>query len=237
MKIAIADDEESEQKILIKYITEWAEIKNETVEISAFQSSESFLFSWEDEKDYRLLVLDIEMGEMNGMELAHRVRAEDKDISIIFVTGYDEYMQYGYDVSALHYLIKPVNKEKLFQVLDRLKETKPEEVPSLLVNSEDKVRRIKVNTIMYAEAAGHGSVMHTVDEVLSLKQSIGEIEKQMIQVKGVVKCHRAYLVNMRFVSAIQNAAIVLDNGEKLPVSRMQVKRVQQEFLTYYKNKG
>ena len=122
MKIAIVDDEIREQEIIAKYIGEWAEAKKELVEFFFFESSEGFLFSWEDVKDYALLALDIEMGEISGLELAKKIRSEDKRIPIIFVTGYDEYMQYGYDVSALHYLIKPVNKEKLFQALNKLSE-------------------------------------------------------------------------------------------------------------------
>lgn len=236
MRIAIVDDEVSEQEIIAKYIGEWAEARNELVEFACFDSSESFLFAWEDAKDYNLLVLDIEMSEINGLELARSVRSQDKNIPILFVTGYDEYMQYGYDVSALHYLIKPVNKERLFQVLNKLGQRGAEEVKSLILNSENGIRRIQVNNILYVEAAGHGSVMHTVDEVLRLKESLGEIERQVIPAGEVIKCHRAYLVNLRFVSAIQNANLILDNSESLPISRNQMKNVQQEFLRYYKSK-
>lgn len=236
MKIAIVDDEVNEQEIIVKYISEWAESKKELVEFFRFQSSEGFLFSWEEEKDYNLLLLDIEMGEINGLELAKKVRLEDKHIPIIFVTGYDEYMQYGYDVSALHYLIKPVNKERLFQALNRLEESEQEEVKTLVLNAGSGVRRLQINNMMYVEAAGHGSVMHTLDEEISLKESFGEMEKQLAGVCEIVKSHRAYLVNLRFVSAIQNANIILDNNERLPISRNQMKNVQQEFLKYYKNK-
>ena len=236
MKIAIVDDEINEQAIIEKYIREWADAGNELVEFSCFDSSESFLFSWEDTKDYNLLVLDIEMGEINGLELAKRVRAEDKNIPIMFVTGYDEYMQYGYDVSALHYLIKPVNKERLFQALDKLSTREAEEVKILILNSEDGVRRVPVNQILYVEAAGHGSILHTVEEMFKLKESLGEIERKVFPTGEMMKCHRAYLVNLRFVSAIQNANLILDNGEKLPISRSQMKKVQQEFLRYYKDK-
>lgn len=236
MKIAIVDDEVNEQEIIVKYISEWAESKKELVEFFHFQSSEGFLFSWEEEKDYNLLLLDIEMGEINGLELAKKVRLEDKHIPIIFVTGYDEYMQYGYDVSALHYLIKPVNKERLFQALNRLEESEQEEVKTLVLNAGSGVRRLQINNMMYVEAAGHGSVMHTPDEEISLKESFGEMEKQLAGVCEIVKSHRAYLVNLRFVSAIQNANIILDNNERLPISRNQMKNVQQEFLKYYKNK-
>lgn len=236
MKIAIVDDEINEQEIIAKYIREWAEGRKELVEFACFDSSESFLFSWEDAKDYNLLVLDIEMGEMNGLELAKKVRLEDKGIPIMFVTGYDEYMQYGYDVSALHYLIKPVYKERLFQALNKLIEREAEEVKSLILNSGNEVRRIQVNNILYVEAAGHGSVMHTMDEVIQLKESLGEIERQVLPVGEMMKCHRAYLVNLRFISAIQNSNLILDNSERLPISRNQMKKVQQEFLRYYKCK-
>ena len=235
MKIAIVDDEKREQEIIAKYIGEWAEVKKELVEFFYFDSSEGFLFSWEDDKDYALLVLDIEMGKISGLELAKKIRLEDTRIPIIFVTGYDEYMQYGYDVSALHYLIKPVNKDKLFQALGRLSE-KEETVQSLIVNSENGVRRIQMNHILYVEADGHGSIMHTADEVIRLKESFGEIEKQVLSFGEAVKCYRAYLVNLRFVSAIQNSILILDNGENLPISRSRMKNVQREFLRYYRNR-
>ena len=74
MKIAIVDDEVREQEIIAKYIGEWAEAKKELVEFFYFDSSEGFLFSWEDAKDYALLVLDIEMGEISGLELAKKIR-------------------------------------------------------------------------------------------------------------------------------------------------------------------
>lgn len=234
MKIAIVDDEVKEQEIIAKYIGEWAETEKELVEFVRFDSSENFLFSWEDDKDYALLVLDIEMGEISGLELAKRLRLEDEKIPIIFVTGYDEYMQYGYDVSALHSLIKPVNKEKLFQALGKLSEQE-ETAKSLILNAENEVRRIQMNQILYVEAAGHGSILHTTDEVIRLKESFGEVEKQVIPMGEAVKCHRAYLVNLRFVSAIQNANLILDNGEYLPIARSRMKQVQHEFLRYYRS--
>lgn len=233
MKIAIVDDETGEREILTKYIGEWAEARKELVEFRGFDSGESFLFSWEDDKDYGLLVLDIEMDGISGLELARKIRLEDRCLPIIFVTGYDEYMQYGYDVSALHYLVKPVSRERLFQALDRLSE-KAEIPGSLILNSENRIRRIRINEILYVEAAGHGSIMHTADEVIPLRESFGELERQLIPTGEAVKCHRAYLVNLRFVSAIRNAGLTLDNGDSLPVSRSRMRNVQQEFLKYYK---
>lgn len=233
MKIAIVDDETKEQEILAKYIREWAGANHELVEFFHFTSSEAFLFSWEGEKDYALLVLDIEMGEISGLELAQRIRIEDKNIPIIFVTGYDEYMQYGYDVSALHYLIKPVQKEKLFQALNKLGE-REENTKCLIVNAEHEVRRIPIQSVFYVEADGHGCILHAADETIPIRESFGEMEKQLLMTEEAVKCHRAYLVNLRYISAIRGAELILDHGERLPIARSRMKSVQSAFLQYYK---
>lgn len=234
MKIAIVDDETDEQEILAKYIREWAKAKKELVEFACFASSEAFLFSWEDDKDYALLVLDIEMGGISGLELAKKIRLQDGDIPILFVTGYDEYMQYGYDVAALHYLLKPVQKEKLFQVLDKLGEREESQM-SLIVNAGNEVRRFSLSAIFYVEADGHGSILHTADEAVSVRESFGEIEK-LLSTEEAVKCHRAYLVNLRYVSAIRGAELILDHGERLPISRNRMKDVRSAFLRYYKDR-
>ncbi len=234
MKIAIVDDETDEQEILVKYIRERAEAKKELVEFACFASSEAFLFSWEDDKDYALLILDIEMGRISGLELAKKIRLQDEVIPILFVTGYDEYMQYGYDVAALHYLLKPVQKEKLFQVLDKLGEREESKI-CLIVNAGNEVRRVPFSAIFYVEADGHGSILHTANEAVSVRESFGEIEK-LLSTEEAVKCHRAYLVNLRYVSAIRGAELILDHGERLPIARSRMKDVQSAFLRYYRDR-
>lgn len=235
MKIAIVDDEADEQEILAKYIREWAGAKRELVEFACFASSEAFLFSWEDDQDYALLVLDIEMGGISGLELAKKIRLQDGYIPILFVTGYDEYMQYGYDVAALHYLLKPVQKEKLFQVLDKLGEREETQM-HLIVNAGNEVRRFLLSAIFYVEADGHGSILHTADETVPVRESFGEIERQLLPAEEAVKCHRAYLVNLRYVSAIRGAELILDHGERLPIARSRMKSVQAAFLRYYRDR-
>ena len=234
MKIAIVDDVEAERNILKKYIGEWATDNKEIVELKDFSSSEAFLFTWEEDKGNDLLVLDIEMGEMNGFELAKKIRIQEKNIPIMFVTGYDDYMQYGYDLSVLHYLLKPVSKERLGQALDKLKSLHMADEKSLILNTADEIKRIAIKEIMYAEAAGHGCILHTLEEVLSLKKSLGELEKQVMDFTEIIKCHRAYIVNLRYVSAIKNSDLILDNKEVIPVSRNQMKNVQMKFLNFYK---
>ena len=144
-------------------------------------------------------------------------------------------MQYGYDVSALHYLIKPLNKTKLFMVLDKLKE-KSELSDKILILASDGARSIPANKIIYTEADGHQSILHLQDRTIILKESIGNFEKLIAGNACFVKCHRAYIDNLKFVSMIQKTDILLDNNEKIPVSRNMIKNVQNAFVQYYKKK-
>ena len=114
IRVAICEDDESQINALKKMLTEW----NSCTIISEYNSAEQFLFNYPDISCH-LLLLDIEMGDMNGMELARELRARGDMLPIIFITGFSEYIGDGYDVEALHYLLKPVDKIKLFQVLDR----------------------------------------------------------------------------------------------------------------------
>lgn len=233
LRIAICDDEEVQRKLLKKYLEEWAGGKGIPVEIRLFPSGEGFLFAWEDDRDYVLLVLDIEMGKMNGMELAAAVRRQDEEIPILFVTGYDRYMAQGYEVSALHYLLKPINKEKLFAVLDRL-ERKGKAEPKLLLQTEEGVLSLPVSKVWYVEARAHQCVLYTAEEEYVLRSSMGEMVRYLGEYREFVRCHRSYLVNVGHVSAIVKPELVLDDKRRLPVSRSAEKEVNRMFIDFYK---
>ena len=117
--IAVCDDSAADRKYISDMVDEWAAGKGCDVRAMAFESAESFMFCYDDKKDYDILLLDIEMGGMDGVTMAKRVRAENTAVQIVFITGYTDYIAEGYDVAALHYLVKPVREEKLFEVLDR----------------------------------------------------------------------------------------------------------------------
>lgn len=126
-RAAICDDSAADCKYIRKLISEWAQERNITVNAEEFPSAESFLFRYAENKTFDLLLLDIEMDGMDGVTLAKRIRRENEAVQIIFITGYSDYIAEGYEVAALHYLMKPVNREKLFSVLDRALEKRRQE--------------------------------------------------------------------------------------------------------------
>lgn len=235
MRIGIVDDEATQQRLIEKYIREWGKGKGIPLDILCFDNSESFLFYWEEDKCYDLLVLDIEMGQISGLELAKKLRQEDEELPIMFVTGYDEYMSCGYDVAAMHYLIKPLDKTKFFKVLDRLsKERKPEE--KLFLDTTEGNLCLSADRIWYVEAAAHQSVIYTEDGEYTMRECLGIFETMVEGQTDFVKCHRSYVVNLRHVASVLKTDVMLDDGRKIPLSRNAAKRVNERFIKYYRDK-
>ena len=233
MRVAICDDEEVQQQLLKNYLEEWAALNEVAIEIKLFQSGENFLFLWEDDRDYDLLIFDIEMGQLSGMELAMKIRAQDNTIPILFVTGYDNYMSQGYEVAALHYLMKPLHKEKFFQVLDRLKSEGNQDL-KLFFQAEKGLIALPLSKIWYIEARAHQCILYTEAEEYILSASISEMTEYLGSQRDFVRCHRSYLVNLRHISVIVKSELTLDDGRKLPVSRNAEKGVNQAFIRLFK---
>lgn len=233
MRVVICDDEEVQCKLLTEYLEDWGKESNNPVTVASFLSAEKFLFAWEEDKSLDLLILDIEMGFMSGMELAERIRKEDEELPILFVTGYEEYMAQGYEVSALHYLLKPLQKEKLFAVLDRLQRRKKPEEKIVFPAAEGNLL-LKASDIWYLEAVLHRCSLHTADAVHEIRMSMGEAGKLFENKKEFVQCHRSYLVNLQHISAILTTELVLDDGRRLPVSRGMQKKVNEAFIRNYR---
>jgi DNA-binding LytR/AlgR family response regulator len=160
-KIAICDDSVTDRKYITDLVNRWADQTGHSLQTFDFSSAENFMFHYADEKDYDILLLDIEMGGMNGVELAKRIRQDNDTVQMIFITGFPDFIAEGYEVSALHYLMKPVSEEKLFAVMDRAAKNSVKTEKCLLVTLDQTLKRIPMSSIMYAETFAHYVVLAT----------------------------------------------------------------------------
>lgn len=238
MNIAICDDEKSQRDLLQKYVYEWAEKENKKISIFLFESSEQFSFYWSEEKTIDLILLDIQMGKHNGVDLAKKIRETDEDMQIVFITAISEYIAEGYEVEALHYLVKPIDKERLFKCLDRASLKEKCVDSKVLLETKEVMIRVACHDIWYLEAFGHQCMVYTKNDAYEVKESISKIESNAeLKKDSFIKCHRSYLVNLKHVSRVEKEAVVMDDGRKVPISRNSYKKVAQSFISFYSRKA
>lgn len=225
--IAVCDDQEAERNYLSALVNQWSKNQPHAVQISAFSSAENFLFQYEDKKDYDILLLDIEMGQMNGVEMAKVLRKENEKIQIIFVTGYSDYISEGYEVEALHYLMKPVKEEKLWEVLDRAVDKISRNEKILNLESGSGIYRIPVYQIRYAEVYGNYVTIHAMEEV-RVKMTLGELEEALDE--RFLRVSRSFIVNLTRILRVTKKEILLNDGTALPLPRGAYEQVNRAII-------
>ncbi len=231
LKISLCDDEPHQISQMKTLLHEWSTNNNIEIETNEYSSAEQFLFDYETNA-CDLLLLDIEMTGLNGMELAKSLRAKGDLLPIVFITGFSEYMSDGYDVEALHYLLKPVKKDKLFTVLDRYI-AKCQTSSQLLLPCEDGTVRVAENSILYCEAMGKKTHLHLSDgRTLICTTGISKLTKELSS--DFIPCHRSYLIHLRYIRSIGKTAVIMDNGQELPLSRRLYEGVNRAFIDYYR---
>ena len=229
-RIAICDDNETDTQHLQKLVNTWAEVQKIPLQIERFPSAESFLFHYAEDKTFDLLLLDIEMGAMDGVTLARRIRTDNESVQIIFITGYPDYMDQGYEVSALHYLMKPVNQEKLHATLDRAFRSLTREKKAIFLPLEGESVRILVDDIQYIEAFDHRIDIFTETDSYSTKLPLREMEAQLTE--DFVRLHRSCIANLQYIKKITKTEVILDSGKTLPVSRRSYADVNHAMMKY-----
>lgn len=243
LNIAIVEDEKAHAAVLTHFLEAWAQERNVAYSIREFPNAAAFLFEWEQNQAWNALFFDIQMPGINGMELAKRVRSENRRVSIVFVTGITDYLLQGYEVEALHYLIKPVDTEKIDccmeRILTRYREQEGEKV--ILTEARELVDgqrggrvtlRLLPEDILYIEAFAHNTELYTREKHYFVSDSISAWRERLPK-ETFCSCHRSYLVNLFHVVRLEKASIVLDDGRHVPLSKKSYRDVNQAFIRYY----
>lgn len=230
-RIAICDDSGKDAEFVQGILNHWALQRQADIQAEVFSSAERFLFRYAGDKDWDILLLDIEMGAMDGVTLAKRVRRDNESVQIVFITGFADYMAEGYEVSALHYLMKPVREDKLFAVLDRAAAVLQKAERFVLLPVGGEMLRLPVTQVQYVEAFSHSVAIVTGTDTIQVKMPISEIEKLLGE--GFVRCHRSYLAGLKYIARLSKTEVILDSGKALPLSRSAAPLVHQAFISYY----
>lgn len=227
--IAVCDDEPADVQVLSQLVLKWASVNRYIISIETFKSAEEFLFKTEN-GEKNIVLLDIEMGEMNGVELAKSIRRRNHEIQIIFVTGYMDYIQDGYDVEALNYLLKPVKEEKLFAVLNRAAKHLKSCEKALLLFINNETVRVPLYEIRFLEVRKNYVTVHANEE-LEVKKTLSDLEKNLDE--SFFRTGRSYIVNLHFIKKITKSDVYLTDGSIVPLSRGLYDKINRSMIKYF----
>lgn len=228
-RIAVCDDCEADLEYVSSLLTEWAGKKDVMIQTDTFSSAESFLFHYAEDKGFDLLLLDVEMSAMDGVTMAKKIRQDNEAVQIVFITGYSDYIAEGYEVAALHYLMKPVNKEKLFHVLDRALEKQKQNERYLNLELSGELLRLPFYEIRYLEVRQNYVTVYAKEEY-TVKRTLGEFEKELDS--RFFRAGRSVILNLKCVQRVTKKEVFLSDGTVLPLPRGVYDSLNRAIIAY-----
>lgn len=232
MKIAVVDDE----KAIREEIKNLIRAKRPDCHIECYESGDHLLLAG---GQYDIVFLDIQMEGRNGIDTAKLIRQRSENTVLVFVTGIKDYVFQAFDVAAFHYILKPVEKEKFEEVLERaLREAekhKKDEAGFLLIKTRNRTVSVPKSSILFVESRGKKAEVHTVKDVSEMYASLNGLEAELGV--GFYRCHRGYLVNMAYVSEYSHDKILLTNGETIYLAKEKYQEFVKEYMRYLKGGG
>lgn len=229
-KIAICDDQKTELESISTLVERWSQQTQKKVNIATFPSAESFLFDYAEHKDYDILLLDVEMQELSGIDLAKQIRRENKRVEIVFITSHFEFAGEGYEVDALHYLIKPVQEEKLVSVLNKAVEKLLVEPRSVVITCDGETIKLYEDEILYVESFLHYISIHTTKQEYKIKKNLSAFEEELSDC--FYRTHRSFLANLQAVVRISRTTVVLKGNVELPLARGKYDDMNEAYIKY-----
>lgn len=227
MNISLCDDNADERAYIKNLVLDWADRSGAGVSIREYPSAEALLFSYSDFPP-DILLLDIEMPGLSGVELAKKLRQDgNRLLRIIFITAYSDYISEGYDVAATHYLLKPVDREKLFSVLSRAVERIADDGKRLVLETSDETALVPICDIKFIEVIKNYVTVHAEREY-TLKKPLKEIEHELDE--RFIRVGRSYIVNLYFITRVTRSEIFLKGGDAVPLPRGAYEKVNRAII-------
>ena len=222
-RIAIVEDDREFAEKLIGYLEQYGKERNITFQARYFQDGEDITENYR--SDFDLILMDIQMRFMNGMDAARKIREADTEVLIVFITNEAQFAIDGYSVRAFDYLLKPLPYSVFSVKMDRvISQMKRKTEDHLLLPLSDGAQRVDIRRILYVESRGHTMEIHTKDGIVRTNLKMSSLEEKLNE-KNFFRCHKGYLVNLEQVDKLEECDCLI-GSERIPVSR----RRKTEFL-------
>lgn len=230
LKIAVCDDESNERQSLVTMITKALNLKNKQHQIFEFASGEELLSLSE---NFYMYFLDIKMGTVNGIEAAKKIRLINEKAIIVFITGFKDYVFEAFDVHAFHYILKPVDENKLKEILYSALSQIHKKNKFIIAKTLSQTTKILIKDILYIESSQRKLKVHTNHDIMEYYHKLSDIEKELSGC-NFFRCHKSYIVNFMYIESFDNVFITLKNSEKIYISKYKLTDFSKAFMYYLK---
>lgn len=231
LKIAVVDDIDSDRTVILKTTKDILDLADIPNSISCYPGGRALLDDIYAGKKFHLLLLDVLMDEMDGMELAKALRDQGNQTMIVFISVSQEMARRGYRVEASRYLVKPLDREELKEALMYCYE-KWQAKKEILLPTHQGQYRTSFPDIQFVEAFDRGTRFALIDKTVETKIKFSEVEG-MLPKSTFVLCHRAYIVNLAQAKHIRQYEFTMSGGTVVPISRLRYNEVNRKFVEYF----
>ena len=241
LRIAICDDQPKELEIVNEYIKEYLEANKLEADIKEFPHPDKLLKAIETES-FHLYILDIVMPMVNGLELGKEIRRRDREAQIIYATTEPQYALQAYAASPINYLIKPLDKQQLFDTLTlAVSKADLAEELTFTVKTADSLRVIKLSDVACCEYCSHTVIFSLIngEEVVSrtIREKFADYCTPILEDRHFLQCHTSFLVNMRRVERFAKDSFRLRGGRIVPIAAKQYATVRDTYMDYLMARG
>ena len=232
MNIAICDDEIQYLDYVAELVEKWSQLHNIDVRVHRFTNGDDLIIGHQ-KQCMDLIILDIIMPLIDGINTAKELRSLDKNVPIIFLTSSKEFALDSYEVRAFHYLIKPVEQFKIFETLNEFYEKYQETQESFTAKTSLGFRKINILDVDYIEAQNKVVIVCLINGVkLEIRELFTTCQEIFTLEKGFFKCHRSYIVNLRNVELFTKTQLQTKYHNTIPVSRNCYPGFKEAYFSY-----
>lgn len=232
MRIAVCDDERQyceQMRLTIEKMYQSLDVIVDT-----YQTGRELLHQFATRK-YDVIFLDIEMPGIDGISLAKKLREMDEELRLVFLTSHLEYALKGYEVQALRYLTKPVQEDKLKEVLSYVMEQIRSQ-KKIWIKTEAGEERVSVSAILYLEAQNQNILICTAEQSYVVRYNLRDYERELRE-SGFFRIHRGYLVSLGKITAVRKNEVTLEGGISLPLSRTRERSLKEALYQFIKREA
>ncbi|WP_099467091.1 LytR/AlgR family response regulator transcription factor [Konateibacter massiliensis] len=236
LKIAICDDEKQFRESIKEYVLQYTKKMLIDCEIDTYSSGKDFIATGIEMIKYKIVFLDINMSEIDGITTAKVIRKYSEEVFIVFVTAYIDYTLEGYKVEAIRYILKDNDnfEHSIKECLNTIFKKINYQITKERFEFNEGVKVLNVDRILYVESSLHKLDFHIMEQdlkIYSMYDRLDNIESKLAKY-DFIRIHQSYLVNLKYIKCVHKFKVLLSNNIELVIPKARYRQVKEVFVAY-----